>query len=305
MIANYTKKLVDNLPKEIKNKKKPIKIDLVLDGGVFNGSYLFGALYFLKEMERRKYIYIERISSTSVGSIAGLIYFIDCLDYYQYLYKIAVNDLKKSYNLKIIKNLHFYLKEKIPDDICERVNGKFFISYYDIKKGKKIVKSTFENAEDIINTVINSCFLPFLIDGNMLNNERYIDGLNPYFFEPKPYKKILYLDLFGMDKINYLFNVKNEETTCHRILSGLLDIHKFFIKKTPTSMCSYVAEWGLYDNFKFIIKTFLEYLIVFIVYFIGFVRKYLNKNIKKNTFYKILSKFGYKLYILLLKTYCL
>ena len=43
-------------------------------------------------------------------------------------------------------------------------------------------------------------------------------------------------------------------------------------------MCSYVAEWGLYDNFKFIIKTFLEYLIVFIVYFIGFIRKYFKKN---------------------------
>lgn len=305
MITNYTKKLVDNLPKEYKNKKKPIKLDLVLDGGVFNGSYLFGALYFLKEMETRKYMNIERISTTSVGSIAGLIYFIDCLDYYQYLYKIAVNELKKTYNLKIIKNLHFYLKDKMPEDICERVNGKFFISYYDIKKGKKIVKSKFENAEDIINTVINSCFLPFLIDGNMLNNERYIDGLNPYFFDNKPYKKILYLDLFGMDKINYLFNVKNEETTCHRILSGLLDIHKFFIKKTPTSMCSFVSQWGLYDNFKYIIKTFIEYLIVFIVYFIGFVRKYLNKNIKKNTFYKLLSRFGYKLYILLLKTYCL
>jgi hypothetical protein len=256
-------------------------------------------------MERRKYMNIERISGSSVGSIAGLIYFIDCLDYYQYLYKISVNELKKTYNLKIIKNLHFYLKDKMPEDICERVNGKFFISYYDIKKGKKNIKSKFENAEDIINTVINSCFLPFLIDGNMLNNERYIDGLNPYFFEPEPYKKILYLDLFGMDKINYLFDVKNEETTCHRILSGLLDIHKFFIKKTPTSMCSFVSEWGLYDNFKYIIKTFLEYLIVFIVYFIGFVRKYLNKNIKKNTFYKLLSKFGYKLYILLLKTYCL
>ena len=305
MISNYTKKLVDNLPKEYKNKKKPITIDLVLDGGVFNGSYLFGALYFLKEMESQKYMNIERISSTSVGSIAGLIYFIDCLDYYQYLYKISVNELKKTYNLKIIKNLHFYLKDKMPEDICERVNGKFFISYYDIKKGKKNIKSKFENAEDIINTVINSCFLPFLIDGNMLNNERYIDGLNPYFFEPEPYKKILYLDLFGMDKINYLFDVKNEETTCHRILSGLLDIHKFFIKKTPTSMCSFVSEWGLYDNFKYIIKTFLEYLIVFIVYFIGFVRKYFKKNMKKNTFYKILSKFGYKLYILLLKTYCL
>ena len=305
MISNYTKKLVDNLPKEFKNKKKPMKIDLILDGGVFNGSYLFGALYFLKEMEHRKYMVIERISGSSVGSIAGLIYFIDSLDYYQYLYEIVVNDFKKTYSLQIIKKLYFYLKDKIPDDICERVNNKFFVSYYDIKKGRKIVKNTFENAEDIINTVISSCFLPFLIDGNMLNNNRYIDGLNPYFFDAEPNKKILYLDLFGFDKICYLFNVKNEGTACHRILSGLLDIHNFFIKKTSTQMCSYVNEWSMYDNIRFYVKLFIEYIIVYIVYFIGFIRKYGKKNIKKNSFYKLLSKFGYKMYISLLKTYCL
>jgi predicted acylesterase/phospholipase RssA len=102
MISNYTKKLVDNLPKEFKNKKKTVKLDLVLDGGVFNGSYLFGALYFLKEMERRKYMKVERISSSSVGSIAGLFYFIDCLDYYQYLYKITISEIKKTMNIKIV-----------------------------------------------------------------------------------------------------------------------------------------------------------------------------------------------------------
>jgi|LauGreDrversion4_2_1035121.scaffolds.fasta_scaffold71015_5 hypothetical protein len=305
MITNYTKKLINNLPKELKNKKKPIKLDLVLDGGVFNGSYLFGALYFLKEMENQNYMCIERISGSSVGSIAGLIYFMDCLDYYQYLYKIVINDFKKTYNLKIITQLYFYLKDKMPENICERVNGKFFITYYDIKKGKKIIKSKFSNAEDLVNTVINSCFLPFLIDGNMLNNNRYIDGLNPYCFDAKPHKKILYLDLFGMDKIKYLFNVKNENTTCHRILNGLLDIHEFFIKQTSTSMCSFVSEWSFYDNFKYNIKLLLEYIIVFIVYFIGFVRKYFKKNMKKYGFYKLLSTFGYKLYILLLKSYCL
>ena len=50
MIEQYVNKLIDNLPDNIKNTKKPIVLDLVLDGGVFNGSYLVGALYFLKEM---------------------------------------------------------------------------------------------------------------------------------------------------------------------------------------------------------------------------------------------------------------
>jgi hypothetical protein len=72
MINEYVIKLIENLPDDIKNVKEPIKIDLVLDGGLFNGSYQVGALYFLKEMENRKYIKIERISGCSVGSIVGL-----------------------------------------------------------------------------------------------------------------------------------------------------------------------------------------------------------------------------------------
>ena len=47
-IDHYVSKLIDNLPDTIKNKTQ--NIDLVLDGGVFNGSYLVGILYFLKEM---------------------------------------------------------------------------------------------------------------------------------------------------------------------------------------------------------------------------------------------------------------
>ena len=58
MINDYIIKLIENLPDDLKNSKTPLRLDLVLDGGVFNGSYLVGALYFLKEMEKRNYIKI-------------------------------------------------------------------------------------------------------------------------------------------------------------------------------------------------------------------------------------------------------
>ena len=58
MIDDYVNKLIENLPT---NSKKLQRIDLVLDGGVFNGSYLVGAHYFLKEMERRKYVQIDNV----------------------------------------------------------------------------------------------------------------------------------------------------------------------------------------------------------------------------------------------------
>ena len=46
MIKEYVKKLINNLPPDIKDVKTPTIIDLVLDGGIFNGSYLVGALHF-------------------------------------------------------------------------------------------------------------------------------------------------------------------------------------------------------------------------------------------------------------------
>lgn len=43
MIKKYVEKLIKNLPKE--SRKMQI-IDVVFDGGAFNGSYLVGAAYF-------------------------------------------------------------------------------------------------------------------------------------------------------------------------------------------------------------------------------------------------------------------
>ena len=101
MIDEYINKLIENLPDEIKNRKEPETIDLVLDGGVFNGSYHIGALYFLKEMERRKYIKINRISGCSVGSIVAFLYFIDGLDLMPKLYDIISNEFKNKLQLSI------------------------------------------------------------------------------------------------------------------------------------------------------------------------------------------------------------
>jgi len=53
MINPIIDKLIDNLPDTLKNTDKPTQIDLILGGGAFNGSYLIGALFFLKEMEKR------------------------------------------------------------------------------------------------------------------------------------------------------------------------------------------------------------------------------------------------------------
>jgi hypothetical protein len=304
MINEYVIKLIENLPDDIKNVNEPIKMDLVLDGGVFNGSYHVGALYFLKEMENRKYIKIERISGCSVGSIVGFLYFIDSLDLMPKLYDLINKEFRQTYNLNLLKELKKHLSDRIPTDICERVNGRLFITYNNIKKGTKPVRSVYKNVDDIINTIIKSSYIPYLIDGNVLYENKCIDGITPFIFKERE-KKVLYLDLFGSDKLSNLLNVKNEKTNYHRILSGLLDIHSFFIKQSNTPMCSYVNDWT-YSNICFnYIKTIIERICIYLIHVLIFVKKHFSVEFKETIIYKILSKISYDIFIIILENYCL
>jgi len=309
--------IFSNLPDDIKNAKEPLVIDLVLDGGIFNGSYLVGALYFLKEMENRKYIKIDRISGCSIGSIVAFLYFIDGLDLMPELYNIINKDFRETYKLEKLKELKILLEKNIPTDICKKVNGKLFISYNNVIKRKKIVKKEYKDIDDIINSLINSCFVPFLIDGNILNKGKYVDGFNPYIFDLEinktsnktsnkiSNKKILHLDLYRYDKVGYLLNVKNEKTNYHRILSGLLDIHSFFIKGCSTPMCSYVNNWTISDTCFNKLKGLVEKIFIYIIYFSVIMKKHVSTQFKDNILYKLLSKISQDVFIIMLEKYCL
>ena len=298
-------RLIDDLPDHLKDPNNPLEIDLVLDGGAFNGSFLTGALFFLKEMEKRNFIKIKRISGCSIGSCVGFLYLIDCLDLNITLYNDVIQHFKKNYNLEIYKNLKFLLAGRIPKDVCNIVNKKLYITYNDIQKGKKRVKCKYKNEDEIFDTIIRSSFFPYLIDGNFTHKNKYTDGFNPYFFKHNPNRKILFLDLSGLDKLIYIFNIKNEKTNFFRVLSGLLDIHVFFTKQKETSMCSYVNEWTILNNMRFGIRLILEKIICVIVYLIALIKKYLDSNMLNNISYKIANRIVYDIFIIMLEKYCL
>ena len=305
MINDYVIKLIDNLPDDIKHAKEPVLIDLVLDGGVFNGSYLVGALYFLKEMEKRNYIKIDRMSGCSVGAIVALLYHMDALELMHQLYEMIKIDFSQTYKLQFVRELKKYLADRIPDDIMQKVNHKLFISYHNIKKDCKQVKSTYKDVDDIIQTNIKYSYIPFLIDGNILYENKYMDGITPYIFSKEPNKKILYLDLYGYDKIGNLLNVKNEKTNFHRILSGLLDIHSFYIKQSSTQMCSYVNDWNLSHNGFNYCKFLVEKCCIYFTYFLVLIKDKIPEDCRHNILYKILSKISQDIFIIILENYCL
>jgi hypothetical protein len=262
-------------------------------------------MYFLKEMEKRKYITVERISGSSIGSIVAFLYYIDALDMMPQLYDIVKNEFKNEYNIPSLKELKKHLISRIPDDICEKINGKLYISYNNVRKCKKNIKSQYKDVDEIMNTLIKSSFVPYLIDGNFLYDNKYIDGMNPYIFNKVPDKKILYLDLFGYDKIGNLLNVKNEKTNYHRILSGLLDIHNFYIKQSNTQMCSYVNDWSVNNKTFNYLKKLFETLIMYLMYFFIYFKNIIHYDFENTLIYKIISKIVRDIVIIFLETYCL
>jgi hypothetical protein len=256
-------------------------------------------------MEKKNYIKINRISGCSIGSIVALLYYIDGLDLMTNLYNIVNEEFKKNHSLKTVIELKKYLINHIPSDLCDKVNNKLFITYHNIKKGKKTVKSNYSSFDEIIDTIIKSCYIPYLIDGNMLYQDKYIDGIIPYIFDKEPNIKILYLDLFGYDKIGNLLNVKNEKTNYHRILSGMLDIHSFFIKQSCTPMCSYVNEWNYLNLFWIYFKNSIEKIFIYFTYIFISIKNNLPEDFKCSIICKITAKIIQDIFIIILDTYCL
>jgi hypothetical protein len=143
-----------------------------------------------------------------------------------------------------------------------------------------------------------------LIDGNILYENKYIDGFTPYIFDKELNKKILYLDLFGYDKVGNLLNVKNEKTNYHRILSGLLDIHSFFIKQSSTQMCSYVNDWNIINKSFNYCKILIERWCILIIYIMYNLKTNIPEEFKDTIICKIIMKISYDIFIILLEKYC-
>jgi hypothetical protein len=307
MIETYVNKLIDNLPDTIININEPLQIDLVLSGGAFNGSYLIGALYFLKEMEKRKYIHIKRISGCSIGSIAGLLYVFDDLNRISKIYNYFTKQFKKKHNLSILKNI----KKIIGKNICnnyQKANDRLYICYNNVETCEKIVKNKYKTEDELCSCIIKSCFIPYLINESMCYKSKYIDGMSPYIFGFEPNTKILFLDLLTFDKMNCLINIKNEKNTFHRILSGLLEMHNFFIKNKSTEMCCYVNNWSIFQKSMYISKLYLEKWLVYIAHILLWIYKNQDKKIQysfEKTFtYKLLVQIYRSMVKFLLETYC-
>ena len=270
IIKELTGVLIKNIDCSIIKEKD---IDLILSGGAFNVSYLVGCLYFIKEMIEKGLICINKLSTCSASSIMGLLFLIDKVDIFvDKLYELLVSSFKRNrsviFDEESLCSIIKVIEDELPEDVLSRINNRLYITYYDVMECKQVVKSSYEDVIDIINTIRRSCFIPYITMDKLLEDNKYIDGGTPYIFNKEYGKNRLYINLCGMDKIMDSIVIKRDKIVMHRILGGILDIHNFFFKCKNTSMCSYVENWRVVRMIEFKMLELRLYVLCVCMYII-------------------------------------
>lgn len=259
----FINQLIDNIDNnKLERCIIPKKIDLILDGGAFNGCFELGVLLYIKELEMSGKITIKRVSGASVGSILGLLYLLNQLDVaIDSSFKLWDN-YKSNLNLNNFKPLVYETINKLEPDKYKLLNNKLYITYYNYKSKKKIVKHKYKNNTDVAESIIRSAFVPYLMNGNFSYNN-YVDGISPYIFKPKPDRKILFVYLASTSIIKLMCNIKYERNANGRMLAGIVDVNKFLTTGNST-MCSYMNDWGIIDLFTLKMRDLIWIFILFI-----------------------------------------
>lgn len=287
--------LISNMVSSV-GVESPKHIDLILSGGAFNAIYLVGCLYFIKEMENQNKIIIHRISTCSASSFVALFYLTNCLELFETkIYNTVVENFKRNkkylFSDEDVKSMFDVIENHLYDviglteyEILKKINYKLYISYFDIKKCKKVVKKKYKSLHDIFETIKKSSHIPFVTMNCMLYKDRYMDGWQPHIFTNKeeetgnPIFKInnnkqIFIDILGKDKIKECIVLKNSKKNEEKVINGIFDTYYFFYQngKHETSMCGYVNIYNISTYIKYYLVYFLSYgLCIFLYLYVFF-----------------------------------
>lgn len=252
----------------------PELLDIVLDSGANNGGYLVGCLLYLKELEKRKYIKIRKISGSSIGSFCGFLYFCDNLELYDDIYSNSRNDIITNLNLKKCGQLLKTFINKQNDDFYTHFNNRLYISYFDTNKKHDVVVNKFTSNKDLYLKIRYSTFLPIFIDGRLCMNNKTDAGLPHVFYEKN---KVLFINLTTIKKLTTAMNVSSKNSV-YKILHGVIDIHQFYTTGNQTELCSYVNNWTTYENIMFQIRVIILYIVKFSIAYLIDLKKHYDDN---------------------------
>ena len=282
---------INSLLENIDKPSKPLEISIVLDGGAFNGGYLYGALLYLKEMEKQGYVKINKISGTSVGALCGLLYLTDDLKEMETLYSQLRENFRTNANFFCFSSIIDEFILKLDKNCYQYIENKLFINYYNITKAEHVVVSSYKSNDDVKQQLIYSSFIPFLMT-DKIDNLQYIDGCTPYIFKKrtKNDEPILFINLLHFDKWKNIFNTQHDKNISNRQLNGILDIHNFFLLKNSTSMCSYVNHWSIFEFMRFRLRELLFMIIIHLFYYYQKLSPSFHSYFQKSSIYIMMKK---------------
>lgn len=265
MFDKIINKLVSNLDKP----KVPQKINVVLSGGAFSGSYSIGVLLYLKFLEKNGFIIVDKISGCSIGAALAILFKINKLKYSTIFYELQRESFKTNLNLSISYKIGHFIKKLLDDidvDFYKQLDGNFFISYHNIKNTKHNARSSFKSNKHLCDCIIRSCFIPFILDTKLAYKDKYIDGFYPHFFNHDPDHKNLFINLTNFGPFEGLC-ITNENNNISRIMYGVYDAHLFFSKKQNTKMCSFMEEWTPIETMLIYLKRCFFFFFVHVLSF--------------------------------------
>ena len=272
--------LVDNIDKNcINGSNDVLDLDIIMSGGAFNANYLVGCLYFLREMQSRNKIRINRMSSCSASSLIAFLFLTNNLELFQdKLYEMIVTSFRNNktfiFTESTLQNMMEIIKCSLPLDnetTLKMINKKLYITYFDVKRRKKVVKKQYKTLQDVFETIKKSSYIPLVTMNELLYCNRYIDGCTPYIFKENGKRKQLFISMLGKDKIKDSVVLKNDKNGLHKIINGILDAYYFFFRGCKgTSMCSYINSWSFSTNFKYELLNSLSFILCNLLHFYSF-----------------------------------
>ena len=287
---NFVENIGKNLSKDSLFLKCNKKINLILDVGALNGIQQIGSLMVLKELEKTNKLEINKISGASIGSLTGLLYVSNLLNDIGELWDVSYPFYKsqKQFPLDIIVN---YVKNKVPDDLYEKLNNKYYIAYYDLFKGKKVIKYKYKNNEELFQCVKRSCYFPFFAERTVSYKNRYIDGLSPYVFKES---RIPSIRINLTNNIKRLYSVVSirefgNKNFHSRIINGIVEMNRFLFTNENTEMCFYEKRC-FYNSMILKIRFIIELIILMILIPINIGNNYFKKNKNYILITEIISK---------------
>jgi len=279
--------LIGNLNKE----KFFFDLDLVLEGGCMNGAYEVGGLTLIKELEKLGHFKIDRISGASVGSYAGFLYLINKLELYTEYYEKMRDGFRDAAALNGLKDMLNKVCSEVDDECFKSLqDGKLFIVYYDVIAKSPILKSKYESREELAETILKSCHVPFLINGEAFyrtDSGCYMDGGMPHVFKPsrRKDKRTLYMKLTQLTRLQNILNVKGETTIHGRVLEGMLDTYNFFLKGHDTTMCSYVDHWNITHTIRYNTFDTAWWILIYMFYWMVAAYEAISPRLEKSATY--------------------